>query len=62
MMLRPTIVNLLIHSLQTNAGRFLRACKGLMWLILDANILFTAANNPNGKAALVISLGQASSL
>ena len=30
-----------------------------MRLFLDANILFTAAHNPNGKAALVISLGQA---
>jgi len=26
-------------------------------LFLDANVLFTAAHNPNGKAALVISLG-----
>ena len=30
-----------------------------MRLFLDANMLFTAAHNPNGKAALVISLGQA---
>lgn len=30
-----------------------------MRLFLDANILFTAAHNPNGKAALVIELGQA---
>ena len=30
-----------------------------MRLFLDANILFTAAHNPNDKAALVISLGQA---
>lgn len=28
-----------------------------MRLFLDANILFTAAHNPNGKAALVIELG-----
>jgi len=27
-------------------------------LFLDANILFTAAHNPKGKAALVIELGQ----
>jgi len=30
-----------------------------MRLFLDANVLFTAAHNPNGKAALVIELGQA---
>lgn len=30
-----------------------------MRLFLDANILFTAAHNPRGKAALVIELGQA---
>ncbi|MBN8763445.1 MAG: hypothetical protein J0I63_09455 [Thiobacillus sp.] len=30
-----------------------------MRLFLDANILFTAAHNPQGKAALVIELGQA---
>lgn len=30
-----------------------------MRLFLDANILFTAAHNPNGKAALVMELGQA---
>lgn len=30
-----------------------------MRLFLDANILFTAAHNPKGKAALVIELGQA---
>lgn len=30
-----------------------------MRLFIDANILFTAAHNPNGKAALVIELGQA---
>ena len=30
-----------------------------MRLFLDANILFTAAHNTNGKAALVIELGQA---
>lgn len=29
-----------------------------MRLFLDANILFTAAHNPNGKAALVMELGQ----
>ena len=29
-----------------------------MRLFLDANILFTAAHNPTGKAALVIELGQ----
>ena len=29
-----------------------------MRLFLDANILFTAAHNPNGKAALVIEIGQ----
>lgn len=28
-----------------------------MKLFLDANVLFTAANNPQGKAALVIGLG-----
>ena len=28
-----------------------------MRLFLDANVLFTAAHNPNGKAALVIELG-----
>ncbi|MEN8214740.1 MAG: DNA-binding protein, partial [Pseudomonadota bacterium] len=28
-----------------------------MRLFLDANILFTAAHNPGGKAALVIELG-----
>jgi predicted nucleic acid-binding protein len=27
-------------------------------LFLDANVLFTAAHNPQGKAALIISLGQ----
>ena len=27
-------------------------------LFLDANVLFTAAHNPQGKAALLISLGQ----
>lgn len=30
-----------------------------MRIFLDANILFTAAHNPKGKAALVIELGQA---
>lgn len=30
-----------------------------MRLFLDANILFTAAHNPKGKAALVLELGQA---
>ena len=30
-----------------------------MRIFLDANILFTAAHNPNGKAALVIELGRA---
>ena len=30
-----------------------------MRLFLDANILFTAAHNSNGKAALVMELGQA---
>ena len=30
-----------------------------MRLFLDANILFTAAHNPKGKAALVMELGQA---
>jgi predicted nucleic acid-binding protein len=30
-----------------------------MRFFLDANILFTAAHNPKGKAALVIELGQA---
>jgi len=30
-----------------------------MRLFLDANILFTAAHNPKGEAALVIELGQA---
>lgn len=30
-----------------------------MRLFLDANLLFTAAHNPRGKAALVIELGQA---
>lgn len=30
-----------------------------MRLFLDANILFTAAHNPQGKAALIIELGQA---
>ena len=29
-----------------------------MRLFLDANVLFTAAHNPGGKAALVISLGR----
>ncbi len=29
-----------------------------MRLFLDANILFTAAHNPQGKAALVIEIGQ----
>ena len=29
-----------------------------MRLFLDANILFTAAHNPNGKAALTIELGK----
>ncbi|MDE0039149.1 MAG: DNA-binding protein [Gammaproteobacteria bacterium] len=29
-----------------------------MRLFLDANVLFTAAHNPNGKAALVIDLSQ----
>ncbi len=27
-------------------------------LFLDANVLFTAAHNPEGKAALLIQLGQ----
>lgn len=30
----------------------------MMLLFLDANVLFTAAHNPRGKAALVIELGQ----
>lgn len=30
-----------------------------MRLFLDANVLFTAAHNPTGKAAFVIELGQA---
>ena len=30
-----------------------------MWLFLDANVLFTAAHNPNGKAALIVELGEA---
>jgi predicted nucleic acid-binding protein len=30
-----------------------------MRIFLDANILFTAAHNPNGKAALVLELGRA---
>jgi predicted nucleic acid-binding protein len=30
-----------------------------MRLFLDADVLFTAAHNPDGKAALVIELGQA---
>ena len=30
-----------------------------MRLFLDANVLFTAAHNPQGKAALVMELGQA---
>ena len=29
-----------------------------MRIFLDASILFTAAHNPNGKAALVIELGR----
>ena len=29
-----------------------------MRLFLDANVLFTAAHNPNGKAALTIELGK----
>ena len=29
-----------------------------MKLFLDANVLFTAAHNPDGKAALIIELGQ----
>ena len=29
-----------------------------MRLFLDANILFTAAHNPHGKAALIIEIGQ----
>jgi predicted nucleic acid-binding protein len=29
-----------------------------MRLFLDANVLFTAAHNPHGKAALVIEIGQ----
>ena len=32
-----------------------------MKLFLDANVLFTAAHNPNGKAALVIELGRSES-
>ena len=32
-----------------------------MKLFLDANVLFTAAHNPNGKAALVIGLSQGQS-
>ena len=32
-----------------------------MKLFLDANVLFTAAHNPDGKAALVIELGHAAS-
>ena len=28
-----------------------------MRVFLDANVLFTAAHNPRGKAALVITLG-----
>jgi len=31
----------------------------MMRLFLDANILFTAAHNPNGKAALIFELGVA---
>jgi predicted nucleic acid-binding protein len=31
---------------------------GLLRIFLDANILFTAAHNPHGKAALVIELGR----
>jgi predicted nucleic acid-binding protein len=30
-----------------------------MRLFLDANVLFTAAHNPKGKAALIMELGQA---
>lgn len=30
-----------------------------MRIFLDANVLFTAAHNPSGKAALLIELGQA---
>lgn len=30
-----------------------------MRIFLDANVIFTAAHNPNGKAALVFELGQA---
>lgn len=30
-----------------------------MLLFLDANVLFTAAHNPHGKAALVLELGRA---
>jgi hypothetical protein len=30
---------------------------GLVRVFLDANVLFTAAHNPNGKAAFLISLG-----
>ncbi|MEA3643762.1 MAG: PIN domain-containing protein [Lamprobacter sp.] len=30
-----------------------------MRLFLDANVLFTAAHNPNGKAALIVELAQA---
>ena len=29
-----------------------------MKLFVDANVLFTAAHNPNGKAALIIELGR----
>jgi predicted nucleic acid-binding protein len=31
-----------------------------MRIFLDANVLFTAAHNPNGKAAFVIELGRSS--
>src|SRR5208337_3774251 len=31
--------------------------KTMMRLFLDANVLFTAAHNPNGKASFIISLG-----
>lgn len=31
----------------------------MMRLFLDANILFTAAHNPHGKAALIVELGAA---
>ncbi|MEB3326861.1 MAG: hypothetical protein VKI39_04040 [Synechococcus sp.] len=41
----------------TSGVKSLIVLKALIGIFLDANVLFTAAHNPKGKAALVITLG-----